>query len=136
MPDIFELADRLKGLKAQKKEHEDAAKEIGAEIEAVDQQMVQIMVDQEMQNFSRAGTLFYLNTKSYASPVAEKKPELFTALKDQGFGDLVKETVDSRSLSAFVNEQIEQNEDKLPDWLDGLVSTFDKTSIGMRKATK
>lgn len=136
MSDIFELADKLKELKARKKELEDAAKEISTEIETVDQEMVQMMIDQEMQNFSRAGTLFYLNTKTYASPVAEKKPELFTALKDEGFGDLIKETVDSRSLSAFVNEQIEENDDKLPDWLDGLVNTFDKTTIGMRKAVK
>lgn len=136
MPDIFELADKLKKLKEQKKEHDDAAKEIEAQIKAVDQQMVQIMVDKEMQNFNRAGTLFYLNTKTYASPVPEKKPELFTTLKDEGFGDLVKETVDSRSLSAFVNEQIEQNGDKLPNWLEGLVNTFDKTTIGMRKAGK
>lgn len=136
MSDIFELADKLKELKARKKELEDAAKEISTEIETVDQEMVQMMIDQEMQNFSRAGTLFYLNTKTYTSPVAEKKPELFTALKDEGFGDLIKETVDSRSLSAFVNEQIEENDDKLPDWLDGLVNTFDKTTIGMRKAVK
>ena len=40
------------------------------------------------------------------------------------------------SLSAFVKEQIEENGDVLPEWLDGLVKVFEKTSVSLRKAAK
>lgn len=131
---IFELADKLKECKNLKKELEDSVKRLSEDIESYESQLVKAMVEQEMQNFSRAGQMFYLNTKILASPVADKKRELFETLKDQGFGDLVYETVNSQSLAAFVREQIEQNEEQLPDWLNGLVNTYEKTNIGMRKA--
>jgi hypothetical protein len=31
---------------------------------------------------------------------------------------------------------MEENNDKLPGWLSGLVNVFEKTSVGMRKAAK
>lgn len=133
----LQLADKLKELrdkkKQKKKQLENEIKEINTEIEEIEQELVQQMLEEEMQNFSRNGTLFYLNTKTFASPVSELKQQLYQALKDNGYGDLVYETVNSNSLSAFVKEQIEQNEDKLPEWLDGLVNVYDKTTIGMRK---
>lgn len=136
MDNIFDLADKLKELKQKAKELKDEEKRISEETEKVEQEMAAAMVEEEIQNFSRGCTLFYLNTKTYASANPEKKQELFTALKEQGYGDLVYETVNSNSLSAFVKEQIEQNEGEMPEWLDGLVNTFDKTTIGMRKAAK
>ena len=62
--------------------------------------------------------------------------ELYTALKNAGYGDLVVETVNPSSLSAFVKEQISENGETLPEWLDGLVNVFEKTSISMRKSKK
>jgi hypothetical protein len=64
------------------------------------------------------------------------KDELFAALRDEGFGDLIYETVNANSLSAFVKEQITENSDALPDWLDGLVNVFEKTTVGVRKAAR
>lgn len=130
---IFELADKLKELRDKKKQLENEVKEINTEIEKTEQELVQQMLEEEMQNFSRGGILFYLNTKTFASPVQEQKQKLFQILKDEGYGDLVYETVNSNSLSAFIKEQIEQNEGELPKWLDGLVNVYDKTTIGMRK---
>lgn len=46
------------------------------------------------------------------------------------------ETVNANSLSAFVKEQVAENGDMLPDWLDGLVNVFEKTTVGVRKAAK
>jgi len=38
------------------------------------------------------------------------------------------------SLSAFVKEQILENEDLLPNWLEGKVNVFERTTVGVRKA--
>ena len=80
--------------------------------------------------------MFCLTTKTRASAVAGSKEELYSALRDQGYGDLVYETVNANSLSSFVKERIEENEDTLPDWLTGLVNVFEKTTVGVRKASK
>lgn len=140
---LLELADKLKELKEKKKSLDDEVKANNAEIESIEEQLVQAMLQEEMQNFNRAGTLFYLNTKVFASAVPEKKAELYEALKENGFADVVVETVNSNTLSALVKEQIaeidevnEEGKQVLPEWLNGLVNTYEKQSVGMRKASK
>jgi len=54
----------------------------------------------------------------------------------KGFGELIYETVNANSLSAFVKEQIAENGDELPDWLKGLVNVFEKTTVTVRKAAR
>lgn len=44
------------------------------------------------------------------------------------------ETVNANSLSAFVNEQITENDESLPEWLEGLVNVFEQTRVSVRKA--
>ena len=61
---------------------------------------------------------------------------LFEELKNKGYGDLVYETVNSNSLSAFVKEQMAENNDTLPNWLIGLVRVFEKTTVTVRKTSK
>ncbi|MEI6132412.1 MAG: hypothetical protein WCQ41_06290 [Bacillota bacterium] len=133
---MFELADSLKELKDAKRQAEQEVKDINAKIEETDFQLSEIMAETETQSFSRSGTMFFLSNTTRASALADKKVELYEALKSQGYGDLVYETVNANSLSAFVKEQTAENEDLLPDWLDGLVSVFEKTYVGVRKATK
>lgn len=133
---MFELADRLKTLRDAKKDTEQRVKELNTKIEEVDYELSEMMANSETQNFTRSGTMFCLTTTTRASAAAGKKDELYDALKQIGFGDLVYETVNANSLSAFVREQITENNDRLPDWLNGLVNVFDKTTVGVRKAAK
>jgi hypothetical protein len=133
---LFELADSLKGLKEAKKVAEQEVKDINAKIDEVDYALSELMAESETQSFTRCGTMFYLTTTTRASALAEKKTELYDTLKANGFSELVYETVNANSLSAFVKEQTAENNDLLPDWLDGLVSVFEKTSVGVRKASK
>lgn len=131
---MFEKADELKELKRRKSEIDAQLKEVNALIAQTEEELSEMMVDTETQSFNRSGTLFYLNTKTYASAKADRKDELFETLKKNGFGSLVVETVNANSLAAFVREQITENEDTLPEWLDGKVNVFEKTTVGVRKA--
>ena len=133
---MFELADQLRELRETKQFAEQELKDINAEIERVDYALSEIMAQTETQNFTRAGTMFCLTTTTRASAVAGCKDDLFQALKAEGFGELVQETVNSNSLSAFVKEQIAENGDVLPDWLNGLVNIYEKTTVGVRKSAK
>jgi histidinol-phosphate/aromatic aminotransferase/cobyric acid decarboxylase-like protein len=133
---MFELADRLKALRDEKKDAEQHVKELNAALDETDAALAQLMTDTETQNFTRSGTMFCLTNTTRASATADRKEELFEALRAEGYGGLVYETVNANSLSAFVREQISENDDVLPDWLEGLVSVFEKTTVGVRKATR
>jgi chromosome segregation ATPase len=133
---MFELADRLKALRDEKKDAEQRVKELNAALEETDAALAQLMTDTETQNFTRSGTMFCLTNTTRASATADRKDELFEALRAEGYGGLVYETVNANSLSAFVREQISENDDVLPDWLEGLVSVFEKTTVGVRKAPR
>ena len=134
--DLFVLADELRELKETKKCLEDELKAVGFDIERVDADLAKRMIDAETQNFTRNGTMFCLTSTTRASATAGCKEELFDALREAGYGDLVCETVNANSLSAFVKEQTTENGDTLPEWLTGLVTVFEKTTVGVRKAAR
>ena len=133
---LFELADQLKDLRDMKKGLEQKLKDINAQLEEKDATLAAAMTESETQNFTRAGIMFCLTNTTRASATAERKEELFDALRTEGFGDLIYETVNANSLSAFVKEQIAENADTLPDWLNGLVNVYEKATVGVRKATR
>lgn len=133
---LFEWADKLKTLRDRKEELEAELKQVNMDIDNADWHLSNLMAETETQNFTRAGTMFCLTTKTRASARAGQKDELFAALRDEGYGDMITETVNANSLSSFVKEQIAENGDALPDWLDGLVSVFEKTTVGVRKAAR
>mgnify|MGYP000883449687 FL=1 len=139
MPDtsmLFELADQLKDLRDTKKNLEQQLKDINAQLDEKDATLAAAMAESETQNFTRAGIMFCLTNTTRASAMAERKEELFDALRTEGFGDLIYETVNANSLSAFVKEQMAENADSLPDWLNGLVNIYEKATVGVRKATR
>ena len=81
---MFELADRLKALRDDKKEVEQRLKDVNAEIDEADAALAQIMTDTETQNFTRSGTLFCLTNTTRASAAADRKDDLFEALRSEG----------------------------------------------------
>ena len=131
--EIFEMADRLKAAKEHKKELDAQVKEVNAEIEQLDLALSDAMAEQEVERFSRNGSTFYLNTRLYASPAAGRKDELMQTLKDNGYGSLVVETVNANTLASFVKEQKAANGDEIPEWLAGVVSAYEKVTVGVRK---
>ena len=130
---IFELADQLKAAKDKKKELDAEMKELGAEIEQLDLALSDAMAEAECERFSRNGSTFYLNTRLFASPMAGQKEAMFQALKDNGYGEIVTETVNANTLASFVKEQMAENGDVVPDWIADVVNTFEKVSVGIRK---
>ena len=131
--EIFELADKLKAAKNRKKELDAQVKEVTAEIDELDLALSDAMAEAELDRFSRNGNTFYLNTRLFASPAAGRKDELMQALKDQGYGSIVVETVNANTLASFVKEQMAEYGEELPDWLSEVVSTYEKVSVGVRK---
>ncbi len=133
---LFEIADELKALRDRKDSLEAELKQVNMDIDNVDYHLSTLMAETETQNFTRAGTMFCLTNKTRASATEGMRDELFAVLRAEGFGDMIYETVNANSLSAFVKEQMAESGDQLPAWLDGLVNVFEKTTVGVRKAAR
>ena len=130
---IFTLADQLKELKDRKKELDAQSKVLGAEIDRLDLELSDAMAEAECERFSRNGSTFYLNTRLFASPAAGRKEDMIFALKQNGYGDIVTETVNANTLASFVKEQAALNAAEVPAWLADVVNTYEKVSVGIRK---
>ena len=130
---IFDLADQLKAAKDKKKELDTLAKEVSAEIERLDLELSDAMTEAECERFSRNGSTFYLSSRLFASPVAGRKSDMLEALRANGFGEIVTETVNANTLASFIKEQREFNNDEIPEWISEVVSVFEKVSVGVRK---
>ncbi len=131
--ELFELADQLKAARDRKKDLEAQTKENNAEIERLDLALSEGMAEAECDRFSRNGFTFYLNSRLYASATGGQKEEMMQALKANGHGSLVTETVNANTLASFCKEQMAANDDELPKWLSDVVTTYEKVSVGVRK---
>ena len=133
-PGVFALADQLKALRIIKDALANQVKANNAELEETEQRLSDLMAEEQLQNFSRAGTTFYLSSRLYASPAAGRKSALFAALREQGHGALITQTVNANTLASFIKGLLEENGGQLPGWLEGNVNAFEKVSVGMKKS--
>ena len=130
--DLFIIADDLVRYRDQKKEIEEALKEINELIAQTEEQLVAAMVEEEMQNFTRNGKQFILTNRTYANAKAGMMPAVCEWMKDNGLADMVKESVHPQTLQAWVKEQIEEA-GALPEELSELVNVYEKSGISIRK---
>ena len=130
--DLFIIADDLVRYRDQKKEIEEALKEINTLITETEEQMVAAKVEEEMQNFTRNGRQFILTNRTYANAKAGMMPAVCAWMKDNALGDMVKESIHPQTLQAWVKEQIEEA-GALPEDLSELVNVYEKSGISIRK---
>jgi len=131
MKNILELAEKLTELRKTKSDIDAELKFISRQIEEVTAELVEQMTEQELPSFTCKNNQFSLTTRCFASAADGGKDALYQALRENGFEHLF--TVNANTLTSTVREIIEQNEDVVPDWLEGKVALFDKTSIRVTK---
>lgn len=130
----LQMADRLQELRDEKEQLEIALKETNGMIEAVEQDLVAAMITAELDSFKRNGHTYSLKVDTYASARADRKEELFEALRNNNAGELIQEQVNANSLRAFVKELKTNNNDEIPEWIVDYIHIYDKTKISVRKS--
>lgn len=100
----------------------------------LDEKLSDAMTEAELDRFSRNGSTFYLKSRLFASPAAGRKDEMMQALKANGYGSLIVKTVNANTLASFIKEQREATGEEVPAWLGDTVSTYEKVSVGIRRA--
>lgn len=128
---IFKLSDELKELRDTKKYAEQELKEINAQIMEVETALIEQMVNLELSAFKRNGQSFSLVIQNYPQAEPEQKDRLYEEFKERGFEHLF--TINHQTLTSTLKELITANGDEIPDWLDGLIKFYEKTSIRISK---
>ena len=135
MEELFNLADKLRELRAEKDDFTAMLKDINNDIQTVEQALSDAMAKAECSNFTRGDKQFILTTTTRWSAVTERKEELYDILKTEGYDHLF--TVNAQTLGSFVREQVSETADDngethIPGWLEGLVRSFDDVGITMK----
>ncbi len=131
---VFSMADRYRELDEKKKALKAELSEIQEALDTTEAAMAQEMINEEIQNFSRGGKTFYLQQNIYVSSIPDLRPDLFNTLKGRGHGDLIQETINANTLRAWTKEQMAENDDEVPEWLEGYLNVSRKPGVGMRKS--
>jgi hypothetical protein len=130
----FELAEFLKELRDEKDELENKVKGLNAEIDSIQQELIDDLIANESTGFNHKGYNFSLVVKEYPGAEPERKDELYRVMKEQGFEHLF--TINSQTLGATLKELKANNDDVLPEWLEGLVKIAEKPTIRISKGRK
>lgn len=126
-----ELLVKKESLAQATKDNNKALEELKAEI-------ADLMIDEEVPSIGYGDYTFSLQEKTVYNKKSDQELEangidFFEVLRSQGLGDLIVETVNSRTLSSAVKNIVDET-GELPDELLDVVNPFSFYDIARRKA--
>lgn len=131
---LFELLDRYNDLLARKEELAALTTENNKEIEVARAELANAMIDEEVEKITRNGYSFSVGEKVHYTKKGGVDEALYEALRDDGLGDIIRETVNPRTLQATMKELAERNEGELPEQYREFISEYRFFDVGRRKA--
>ena len=141
MEAITTLDDRVREYKVlldKKDELAKLVKENNKAVEDLEQEIAQMMVDEEKPDTTVDGFKYSLQEKTIYSKIGEDKLmekglDFFEILREEGFGDLIVERVDSRTLNSAMNNLVEET-GELTEGLAECLSVYSQLKVSKRKA--
>jgi len=112
-------------LEKKKKELKKALQEVEDQKKGLQQDLIDNLLDQEMTKISISGKTVYVNTITRAK--IKDRDKAVEALKEAGFGDLVKESFNTNSVSALLREL--QEDGDLPEGFEDSIEPVDITDL-------
>ena len=133
---IPEQVDAYRALLDEKDRLAEETKANNRAIEAARDALATAMIEDETPQITRNGYSYTLTLKTKYSKAAGKDAELMDALRSNGLGDLIKETVNAQSLQGAMSNLAEENDDELPEEFEGLVNVYSFNDITRRKSSR
>lgn len=127
---LLELRDEKKRLAAAATNVEEQITEL--QVKLTDALLEAGMPSMSVNHEGRRYTIFP-TTKVRARAKDGDTASLHAALRDHGFGELVKPTVNANSLASLVAE-FTADEEPIPEWLSDVITTYDDNKMSARKS--
>lgn len=127
------LLDKKEQLAQDTKDNNTAIEKLKAEI-------AETMIDEDIPSQGYGDYVYSLQDKIKYSKrgeaeLQEKGLDFFEVLREQGFGYIIKETVNANTLQSTMKAVADENDGELPPELDEIVSSYEMTDISRRKST-
>ncbi len=132
----LDLVRRYKRLRELQAAADTEAKTFKTEADALEAQLVDLFVEHELRNLSLDGKTLYLHRSTFAQrKTGVTADDVKDALRAAGQHDLVTETVNAQTLSAYVRDIVDSDEGgTLPEPLDAVLELGERYSIRINAA--
>lgn len=136
---LLKLVDEYKELIDKKEELEEATKENNKALEAKKAELAQAMIDEECPGISRNGFKYSLQEKVRYNKRSEEdlsqlEVPFFDFLREEGLGDIIKETVNANTLSSAIKSLVDEV-GELPEHYLPYIKPYETYEIMKRKET-
>ena len=136
---LLEKIDAYKELLDRKDALKEATTDNNKAIEELKKEIAQLMIDEECPTISRNGFKYSLQEKTMYSKKAEENLlaeglEFLEVLRSEGFGELIVERVNARTLSSGLAAYVQEN-GALPEDLAECINVYETYDIMKRKET-
>lgn len=136
---LLKMLEEYNALLDEKDRLKEEIKKNNAEIEKRKEELAQQMIDDDVPSISVGGYKFFLQDKTIYSKKSEEALQaagidFLEVLREQGLGDIIVETVNSRTLQSTVKNLVDET-GELPEELAEVLNKYDTYDIGRRKET-
>lgn len=137
---LLEMVRNYQTLLEEKDRLAECTKANNAAIEAAKNEIAQQMIDDDCPRISSGGYSFSLTQKtSYSkkseADLAEAGVDFFEVLREEGLGDIIKETVAPQTLQSTIKAYVEEH-GELSEALSQIVREYEFNDITRRKESK
>ena len=137
---LLEMVRNYQVLLEEKDRLAECTKANNAAIEAAKSEIAQQMIDDDCPRISTGGYSFSLTPKTSFSKkseadLAEAGVDFFEVLREEGLGDIIKETVAPQTLQSTIKAFVEEH-GELSEPLSQIIREYEYNDITRRKETK